>query len=137
MTMRHFRNILLCVFTLFASQAWAGSPGKYQEQGLKLGHIVGDLLIEHSYCSTINDCNLKKLRFVGRTSTGIGMEVYQVSDPEVIQKIIAACTLAYAENGQSMDISLSMYRQPHEELMGFGKWHKKPFISLRMKGGQQ
>lgn len=117
--------------------AWAGPPGTYQKESLALIKVIDSILVEHGHCQDRNDCIEKELAFSGRTSTGVGVEVYQVTDVRAIQKILTACTSSYANNQQRMDISLSMYRQSHKELMGFGKWYKKPFVSMHMKGEQQ
>jgi hypothetical protein len=136
-TMKCLRSICLSLVLMFGSVAWAGPPGTYQQESLALIEAIDNILVEHGYCQNRNDCIKKKLAFSGRTSTGVDVEVYQVTDDRAIQKILTVCASAYAKNQQQMDISLSIYRQSHEELMGFGKWYKKPFVSMQMKGEQQ
>lgn len=126
-------TVCLGVLIIFGSVTWAGPPSTYQKEALALIETIHHILVEHDYCHDRNDCRKKKLSFSGRTSTGVDVEIYQVTDAQTIQKILAACASSYANNQQQMDITLSMYRQPHEELMGFGKWHKKPFIFMQMR----
>lgn len=136
-TMKLLRIVCSCLLLFVWTAAWAGPPGTYQKEALALMETIHHVLIEHGYCQDRNDCTKKRLSFFGRSSTGVEVEVYQVTDTKAIQKILAACVSSYAKNQQQMDVSLSIYRQPHEELMGLGKWHKKPFVSMHMKGEQQ
>jgi len=136
-TMKSLRAIGSCLLLFVGTAAWSGPPSTYQNEKIALIEAIDHVLIEHGHCQDRNDCRKKKRAFAGRTSTGVDVEVYQVTDAQAIQKILTACASSYAKNQQQMDVSLSMYRQPHEELMGFGKWHKKPFVSMHMKGEQQ
>jgi len=137
MTPKLLKGVSLSMLLVVNSAAWAGPPGTYQKEALALIETIQHVLIEHGYCKERNDCTKKKLSFFGRSSTGVEVEVYQVTDDTAIQKILSVCGSSYAKNQQQMEVSLSMYRQPHEELMGFGKWHKKPFVSMRMIGEQK
>jgi hypothetical protein len=133
---KRLQIIVVCVFTLFTTTALAGSPGIYQEQAVKTIGMIDRILMEHKLCSDGNDCTKKKLAFFSRTSTGIYIEVYRIRSSALIQQIVDACITVYIDNGQSMDVSLSMYHQSHEELMGFAKWRKDPLVSIQMKGRQ-
>lgn len=135
--MRCMRIFFLGVMLFTTSSGWAGSPGIYQKQALNLVETIQNALITHGYCHDRNDCVKKKLSFFDRTSTGIGIEIYEISDTQIIQEVIASCVATYADNNQEIDVTLSMYRQSHEEMMGFAKLHKKPFVSMHMKGERQ
>lgn len=132
--MKYLRMGVLCIYGLLSTLAWAGPPSTYQNQTLRIIDSIDNMLISSGYCSDKNDCIQKKLAFAGRTSTGFEIEIYQVSDPKLIHQIISACISSHAENNQRIEITLTMYRQPHKELMGIHKWLTRPIVSLKLKG---
>lgn len=131
--------IALTVVLGFASSATlAGKAGSYyNERRLAAIAMIQATLISHGYCDDKNDCTKKRLVFGGFTSMGIDLEVYRVTEPEIIREILAVCVDIYGLDKKKRDVSLRMYHQPHEELMGFAKWYKDPFVKLNLKGEKQ
>jgi hypothetical protein len=125
---------LLFTFTPSVS---ATKPGAYNDYAHSLRKKVDSVLIRSGYCSNSNDCNKKEyLLYVG-SSEGLTVELYQIPNAEILKEIIDIYLLAYKENNQKINIDLVAYREAHNELMGFKKLYKKPYIQLTLQGVEQ
>ena len=128
---------LLIGLTVLTGQqkAYAGEPGTYQAQGLRLIQVIHTIHIKHGRCTDPQkDCVTKRIAFFGRSSSGINVEIFNASDPRLIQDVFSACLEEFELNQRKMDITLSIYSQPHEEMMGFTKFYKEPSIRTFFKG---
>lgn len=128
-------------FTLLASLfieipiAIGGSPSIYQEQALKLTENSKSALIRHGLCIDENDCTKKQFVFFLRTSSGVMLDVYGISDLRVISEIIGACLDEYEKNAKRMSIDVKVYREKHEDVMGLIKpLFVSPYIKLYLQG---
>jgi hypothetical protein len=129
------RYVGLMIFFLFSLHSWAGPSGTYQEQRLTMVKRLADKLTKLRYCENENDCIKKTLLLVGRSSKGIYIETYEIEDPNAIQEILVLCVEMYKENQKKMTISLVMYHQSHDKIMGvLSQLFKNPFASLLLEG---
>lgn len=115
--------------------AIGGSPSIYQEQALKLTENSKSALIRHGLCIDENDCTKKRFVFFLRTSSGVMLDIYGISDLRVISEIIGACLDEYEKNTKRMSIDVKVYREKHEDVVGpINSLFTSPYIKLYLQG---
>lgn len=114
--------------------AIGGSPSIYQEQALKLTENSKFAFIRHGLCIDENDCTKKQFVFFIRTSSGVMLDIYGISDLRVISEIIGACLDEYEKNAKRMSIDVKVYREKHEDVVGpINSLFTSPYIKLHLK----
>ncbi|KAF0190857.1 MAG: hypothetical protein FD165_2318 [Gammaproteobacteria bacterium] len=134
--MRHiFRIVLLAFLLIETSVVLGGSPSIYQEQALRLTQSAKSILIKHQLCVDENDCTKKQFVFFVRTSKGVILNIYDISNIQVISEIIGASVDEYEKNAKAMSINVKIYNEKHEDAVGLiNSLLAAPYIKLYLQG---
>lgn len=112
-----------------------GSPSIYQEQALRLTQSSDSILIKHGLCIDRNDCTKKQFVLFVRTSSGVMLNVYGISELRAISEIIGLCMDEYEKNAKRMSIDVKVYREKHEDVVGpINSLLTSPYIKLHVRG---
>lgn len=126
---------LLISFFIEIPIAIGGSPSIYQEQALTLTENSKLALIRHGLCIDENDCTKKQFVFFLRTSSGVMLDIYGISDLRVISEIIGACLNEYEKNAKRMSIDVKVYREKREDAVGpINSLLTSPYIKFYLRG---
>lgn len=126
---------LLMAFIIEIPAAIGGSSSIYQEQALRLTENSKLALIKHGLCIDENDCTKKQFVFFLRTSSGVMLDIYGISDLHVITEIIFACLDEYGKNAKRMSIDVKVYSEKREDVTGLiTPFFVSPFIKLYLQG---
>jgi hypothetical protein len=69
----------------------AGGDYRFQNENLALIRDIDAILVRNNLCEDIPHCSSKSINFSMSTSWGLDVEIYGITDPEIIKQIDAAC----------------------------------------------
>lgn len=112
-----------------------GGDSLYYEQRDRLAKTSIQVLIRRGLCVDENDCHIKQFVLVAGSTGGVVLNVYGISDLPAISEIFSASIDEYEKNGGKMGVFVEVYRQKHEDVMGFIRpIFTSPYIKLYFKG---
>lgn len=127
---------VICLL-MFIANVHAGEDRRFEEQRLAMAKSIKSILIEAGACVSDNDCNKKKLLFVGPGRSGIGIQLYGVNDHEVVEKITNECMMKFFELDSEMRITLKVYHITKDEDLKRPFWQPvEPKVVIEFKGSE-
>lgn len=113
--------IMLPMLFLFSFWSMSGSHTYYQQAQVYLDGAK-EVLITHGLCESKNDCNRRHILFGDGGATklgpfkfgGVQIQVYEVSDPEVIGDIVKAFGEIYKKQ-KGPRLKMNVYKTKHLE----------------------
>jgi hypothetical protein len=126
---------ILLLGILISPSLMATKPGYYNDYAHEMSKKLYNILVQSGYCLDINECKKKEYFLYTGTNDGLDIELYGITDPDVLKEIANILFMAFKEKNKQMNISLVGYQQSHKDVINFGLFTKKaPFIQLILEG---
>ena len=121
--------LLLSAFNAFSQ----GHVLSLEEQGLGIGIRAKNVLINRGLCKDDQDCSRKQIIFFARQGNRIVMELYEVTDSNVVAEIAGLCFAEYTNSNRNLFITLEAFKTPHGDHMRlFKSMNPPPFLLIKL-----
>ena len=115
--------------------AIAGEDSTYKSDREALCHEIKEILIDKQFCTDANDCSRRDILFCSPAINGIGIQLWGISDYEVIGPALIAASQSYSNRTGKMRVYFDVYKTTKAESLSKPFWPFDPKIaSFKFKG---
>lgn len=126
---------LVGVFIAFPANS-NGFQAKYSTYTAQVDSAIIEILNDYGICKDVKSCRDKEVILFGPEEDHLKIEIYQISDIQILNKIISTLLTTYENGMYDFSIVLESHTDNHKtNLSFFSRWFSKDIIlTLKLQG---